>query len=480
MSTKSSYEKISRYIHALIVVILMFGFRFIPAPEPITAYGMQIIGIFLAVIWGWSFCGLLWPSLLALMAVGLTEFGNEYAVWAAAFGNQTAVLTLVSMLLFGALQATKTTDWMVMTLTNLKFAQGKPWILSFLLLFVPLILGSIISGVVVILFMISIFDGLFRKMSLSKGDKYAVLMIIGVNFFAGIGMVMFPFLGWDLMTIGTVSAATGVGLNYTNFIIVVWPGLFIFCVAYVLMMKYIFKCDASKLATIKVGDGEDTKLKKNQKYLLYLTAFYLAAATFVGLVSGTTGIGYISSSMGVYGVTLLVLVLMAFIKTEEGPLLNTEKCTNFVSWDMYFLIVAALFIANQLTAENTGISAWTVQTLMPLLDNVNEIMFYVIISIITVIATNVGNNMAMGFTLLSVVSVLYNAGMQFNPMVAAVLITILCLFGFLFPASSIGGAIIHANEWCDKKSIYKYVSISLILGTVIVVAIVTLLGSALL
>ena len=163
MSTKSSNVKISRYIHALIVVILMFGFRFIPAPEPITAYGMQIIGIFLAVIWGWSFCGLLWPSLLALMAVGLTEFGNEYTVWAAAFGNQTAVLTLVSMLLFGALQATKTTDWMVMTLTNLRFAQGKPWVLSFLLLFIPLVLGSIISGVVIILFMLAIFEELFKN-----------------------------------------------------------------------------------------------------------------------------------------------------------------------------------------------------------------------------------------------------------------------------------------------------------------------------
>ena len=317
-------------------------------------------------------------------------------------------------------------------------------------------------------------------MGLSVGDKYAVFMIIGVNFFAGIGMVMFPFLGWDLMTIGTVSAATGVGLNYTNFIIVVWPALIIFCVAYILMMKYVFKCDASKLAMVKINDGEDTKLKKNQKYLLYLTIFYLLAATFVGLVSGTTGIGYISSSMGVYGVTLLVLVLMAFITTEDGPLLNTEECTKFVSWDMYFLIVAALFIANQLTVENTGISAWAVQTLMPLLDGVNEIMFYVIISIITVIATNIGNNMAMGFTLLSVVSVLYNAGMTFNPMVAAVLITILCLFGLLFPASSIGGAIIHANVWCDKKSIYKYVSVSLILGTAIIVAIVTLLGSVLL
>ena len=224
-------------IHAVIVVLFMFAFRFIPPPEPITAYGMTVIGIFLGVIYGWSFCGLLWPSLLALVAMGISQFGNEMSVWAAAFGNSTAVLTLVSMLLFGAMQATKTTDWLVNALTNLKFAQGKPWMLTFLLLFVPFVLGTVISGVVVILFMMTILDGIFKKMGLKPGDKYAVMMIIGVNIFAGIGMVIFPFLGWDLMTIGTVSAATGVMMNYTMFMVVLWPELNLFCIAYVLYMK---------------------------------------------------------------------------------------------------------------------------------------------------------------------------------------------------------------------------------------------------
>ena len=87
-------------VHVIIVFLFMFAFRFIPAPAPITAYGMNVIGVFLGVIYGWSFCGLLWPSLLALVAMGVSQFGNEMALWATAFGNSTAVLTLVSMLLF--------------------------------------------------------------------------------------------------------------------------------------------------------------------------------------------------------------------------------------------------------------------------------------------------------------------------------------------------------------------------------------------
>ena len=401
------------------------------------------------------------------------------SVWAAAFGNSTAVLTLVSMLLFGAMQATKTTDWLVNALTNLKFAQGKPWMLTFLLLFVPFVLGTVISGVVVILFMMTILDGIFKKMGLKPGDKYAVMMIIGVNIFAGIGMVIFPFLGWDLMTIGTVSAATGVMMNYTMFMVVVWPALILFCIAYVLFMKYILRCDAGKLAEIQMNDNADDTLKKNQRYILYLTAAYLILCTLVGLFTGTSGLRYVCSALGVYGVTLLIIVLMVFIKTEEGPLLDPMECTKFVSWDMYFLIVAALFIANQLTNAETGISTWAVQTMTPMFNSLGEVGFLVVLAIITVILTNIGNNLAMGFTLLSIVSIMYNAGMAFNPMVAATLITILCLFGFMFPASSIGGAIIHASEWTTPKMIYKYVSLSLLLGVVIILIIVIPLGNLL-
>lgn len=40
-------KKNNIYLHAIIVGIFMFLFRFIPAPAPITAYGMQVLGIFI-------------------------------------------------------------------------------------------------------------------------------------------------------------------------------------------------------------------------------------------------------------------------------------------------------------------------------------------------------------------------------------------------------------------------------------------------
>lgn len=58
------------YVHVAIIFVLMFGFRFLPAPEPITPYGMAIIGIFAGMIYGWmiSASNLVWPAMLAMAA----------------------------------------------------------------------------------------------------------------------------------------------------------------------------------------------------------------------------------------------------------------------------------------------------------------------------------------------------------------------------------------------------------------------------
>ena len=41
---------VKMFIHVMITVFFMFFFRFIPAPEPITPFGMAIVGIFFGLI----------------------------------------------------------------------------------------------------------------------------------------------------------------------------------------------------------------------------------------------------------------------------------------------------------------------------------------------------------------------------------------------------------------------------------------------
>ena len=58
-------------VHSLICLAIMFGFGQLPPMEPLTPLGMNLIGIFLGVLYGWIFIDIIWPSIAGLLALTL-------------------------------------------------------------------------------------------------------------------------------------------------------------------------------------------------------------------------------------------------------------------------------------------------------------------------------------------------------------------------------------------------------------------------
>ena len=48
-------KSIKYYLNSLITIVIMFGFGQLPPLEPITPLGMQFLGIFLSLLYGWTF-----------------------------------------------------------------------------------------------------------------------------------------------------------------------------------------------------------------------------------------------------------------------------------------------------------------------------------------------------------------------------------------------------------------------------------------
>ena len=59
------------YAHSLIYLVIMFGFWFVPPFGGITELGVKVLGIFFGVLYGWIFIGFIWPSLFAMLALGM-------------------------------------------------------------------------------------------------------------------------------------------------------------------------------------------------------------------------------------------------------------------------------------------------------------------------------------------------------------------------------------------------------------------------
>ena len=69
----ASGTNISYFVHSAVVLAFLFLFRLVPPIEPLRPVSMQVIGVFVGVIYGWVNVGLAWPSLLGVVALGCTD-----------------------------------------------------------------------------------------------------------------------------------------------------------------------------------------------------------------------------------------------------------------------------------------------------------------------------------------------------------------------------------------------------------------------
>ena len=157
-----------KWIHLGITILFMFFFRFLPAPAPITPYGMQLLGVFLGAIYAWSFCGILWPSLLAILALGLTDFGTVANVYATGFGQENLILMLFAFIWAGPVLEAGLGDYLTMKLLSLKFMKCRPWLLLYVLFVCFGLMSLLINGMVLMIFMLTVFLQLLKKFCYQK------------------------------------------------------------------------------------------------------------------------------------------------------------------------------------------------------------------------------------------------------------------------------------------------------------------------
>lgn len=89
-----------KVINILISLAIMICFKFIPVSEPLTPLGIEVIGIFLGMLYGWLIANdSFWPSIFGLILLGLSSYSTVPDVLKSGFGNSTVLLIFSFMLL---------------------------------------------------------------------------------------------------------------------------------------------------------------------------------------------------------------------------------------------------------------------------------------------------------------------------------------------------------------------------------------------
>jgi len=456
-------------LHVAIVFAFMFLFRYIPAPAPMTQLGMAIIGIFIGMIYGWTFTadrGLAWTTFAGLIALGLTDTQTCATSVMQLFSSNNSILILLGMLMIGPVIASNMGNFLVVKLIKSKLCYQKPWNFTILMIAVVPLLQLLINPWIVILFLLPILANVFKAAGYQKGDKYPVMFIIGFFMVLEVVVCFLPWKGWGLYCVSAfASASGGYTIDFAGYIIISLIFYVVFCVAYILLMK-VMGCNIEPMRNIDVAsfiEGGQEEMTKHQKGVLIAMIAMAIGCILVSFVPATTAIGAVLTRIGVHGVMMITLVVMLIIRVDGKPLGTIEAAGKSIAWDMLLVITGAMVIANALTAPATGVSAWVGAVAGPILAGKSELVVIVLLAIFTLVMTNLSNNTAVMFVFMAVAGSLYSAGVLTNAPATMLIITYASIMGYYTPGSSAYGAAIHSFDLCTSGTVYKYGFITMVL-----------------
>lgn len=471
-------NKTSEMINFAITLLLMFCFRLLPAPEPITPYGMALVGVFIGLIYGWcTLSDTLPASLIGLVALGAAMPTGVFGALVQLFSGYVPILMIISFFMVGALMGAEVAEYLVFKVCTAKFALGKPWLLMAVIFYGSWTVGVFTNIMIVTLFLLAIYPTLFKQAGFKPGEKTPVMIVMLTCIFALLGSVVFP---WGPPTIMVISAAEAVGISipYSKYIITIFLFSYMFIGLSLLLMK-LMKCEVKRFTEIdfsflegKYVDG----LSAHQKGVLgCVLASCFGCLLISFLPSWFPLYAYISQNLTIIGWMALIVGIMLFVQVDGKRLLPPSDMAKFFTWDIFFIVALGVTIGTMLPAAETGIGTWLSLVLGPVLGSASGITLCVIATLSALLLTNFLNNNVVVILLATIVITLCAQGIIVNPIPALVMIIIAGDIGYYTPSASFAGALNHAHTFTTAGAIYKYGVIVFVYTAVICVVLLQIL-----
>ncbi len=468
MTTKSKKFDML-YVHIAVMLVLIIGAHFVPTVGPITPVGMKILGVFIAMLYGWSICGMVWPSMLGMLGVAMSgvvtmkEFANM------SFGNETIVYMIFVMVFTGVIDEVGLINYIANKMISFKFLNGRPWLFTAFLLIGAFISSAFINMFATILVVWGIIYIVAERFDFKPQDQWPMLMIMGTILASSIGGCIMPYKPVPLVILQAYSTISGTSMDFFKYICFSLPVTFLVMVFYVLICRFVFRPDIKDLKHISVdfADKDALILNKKQKVAVAFLVAFIFLMIAPSILPAEWALTLAIKQLGLVGCVLLLLVLMYWVKVDGETLLDFPKMTKHISWEVILTFAFIIPFAGIFTGDATGIKECIIMLLKPVLVGMSPIVFLAVTLLIATVLTNIANNMVVGAVFATLIFTIGSGimGMDVTPMIAVLIVC--CNLALATPAASPTAAMCFANsKWCKTSDLYKYGWLTVLLGFV--------------
>jgi sodium-dependent dicarboxylate transporter 2/3/5 len=457
VALKIRSKNVKYYANSALGVCVMLFFGYLPTFSTVTPIGMTILGVYIGLLWLWSTVDLIWPSLLAIIIVGFSGYNTVGGLLAAGWGDGTNIYIWLICLFAYMVTKSGVSDKLVQSILSIKFAKGRPWIVSLLFLTSAYTVGALVSMTPACLIVWAFFQKFAQEMGYKKGDKYTSFMIVGIALAGLMGFSLFNFRVPGSIMIGYIAAAGG-SVNFVGYSITAFLVGYGSLITYILIGKFFVRPDVER---IKTGCNfvQCEKMTPYQKQILWLTILLVAAFICQSML-GSTLLGQFLTKLGSSGIVVVFLIGMGFVRRKDGgffaDLLDGTK--NGVPWPVFYLLTIGMPLAFAMADEKLGI-----QTMLSgVFNNVlggggaGFLVFILVVTFAAAASTQFLLNHISCMIIFPIASA-YCSTLNIDPGLLACMIAVCSNASIIFPsANPIAGVMHGMSDWISSKDIYKY------------------------
>lgn len=477
--TAEKHGNTKYYINSAICLIIMFGFGYLPPVAPITTLGMQILGIFLGMVYGWIFVEIAWPSLAGLVALTQIGYMSAADVLKASFGESNVVLMFFIFIFCGTFAHYGLSRIIAVWSITRKAVLGRPWVFTFVFLMVMAFLGGVTSATPTIVIGWSLAYVISEQCGFKKGDSYPLILIFGTALIAQLGDCIIPFKSIPLLVMGVYESLAGSPIPLGSYMLIVILATVLCIIAYLFIANLIFRPDMKSLKELNAETlmGEDgIQMNKVQKITLLFLILLMVMMLLPGFFpSSTFPLIVFLKKLGSTGICILLVGLMCLMRVDGAPIINFKKMVGNVEWNSILLLAAAIPVANIMSNEASGFPAALQAFISPMATNTSPFVFVILIGLVATLITNVMTNGPVGMILMAAVYAAVNS-VGMNPTAAVVTVVMCVHIAVLFPSGSSTAALINGNEWIGTKNLWKIGPMACVLCWLIISVIAGVLG----